>query len=346
MSKLSRSRQRRVLDVPPKIRTARPPSLSGHPSIDEKVLPKEVSSPVVQMNALMELYGCKQERGETVRMFAARVNQIAASFPLAKLCHCGCNQLVSYASETVLHLLICGLREKALQSMCLLEAQNGRASSESALIEFCDALDRDKQSDNEGNMEKILSQDGREENMEIDMNILSLEENLPEEEKVDSMEGAQYEAQYVGKETYSASWGIAGLFLEVARDISTVFREVIQEVDFEDDSGIKDTFSRRPTSPDMFESEEEDGNETPVDELPSAPDPGSTSLLSHMYLSLPCRFKVICAHYPGSTSPLSHLLENKSVAEANSNTSPTSGKRKKKAMKKATVEVLIDFFNY
>ena len=293
MSKLSRSRPRKVLDVPPNIRTAREPSLSGHPSIDEKVLPKEVSSPVVQMNALMELYGCKQEQGETVRMFAARVNQIAASSPLSKLCHCGCNQLVSYGSETVLHLLLCGLRDKAQQSMYLLEVQNARANSESALIEFCDGLDRDEQNDNEGNMEKILSQDGSdkieaagEENMEIDMNILSLEENLPEEEKVDSMEGAQYEAQFIGKQRYSARWGIAGLFLEVARDISNVFREVIQEVDFEYDSGIKDTFSRRPTSPDMFESEDEEGNENPVDELPSASDPGSTSPLSHISLFL------------------------------------------------------------
>ena len=74
-------------------------------------------------------------------MFAARLNQIAASFPLAKLCDCGCNTLVSYASETVLQLLLCGLRDKELQSLCLLEAQTGRAKNESALIEFCDCLD-------------------------------------------------------------------------------------------------------------------------------------------------------------------------------------------------------------
>ena len=88
------------------------------------------------------------------------------------------------------------------------------------------------------------------------------------------MEGGQKEAEYASKEADSVSFGIFGLFLEVARDISTVFREVIREVDIEDVSGIKDTLSWRPTSPDMFESEEEDGNENAVDELP-----GSTSLL-------------------------------------------------------------------
>ena len=141
MSKLSRSRQKRVLDVPP--------SLSGCPSVNEKLHQKEVSSPVAEMNILMELYGCKQEEGETVRVFAARLNQIAASFPLANLCDCGCNHLVSYASETVLQLLLCGLHDKELQSMCLLEAQNGRAKNESTLIEFCDGLE------SAGNMEKI-----------------------------------------------------------------------------------------------------------------------------------------------------------------------------------------------
>ena len=80
MSKLSRSRQKRVLDVPP--------SLSGHPSIDKKLHQKEVSSPVAGTKILMELYGCKQEEGETVRVFAARLNQIAARFALAKLCGC------------------------------------------------------------------------------------------------------------------------------------------------------------------------------------------------------------------------------------------------------------------
>ena len=126
------------------------------------------------------------------------------------------------------------------------------------------------------------------------------------------MEGGQKEAEYASKEADSVSFGIFGLFLEVARDISSVFREVIQEVEYV--SGIKDTLSQRPNSPDMFESEEEDGNENPVDELPSTSDPGPTLLLSH-------------------------LPENKRAAEASSNTSPTKGKRKKKVTRKTKIEV-------
>ena len=43
-----------------------------------------------------------------------------------------CNHLVSYASVTVLHFLLCSAgRNKEVQSMCLFEAQNGRPKSES-----------------------------------------------------------------------------------------------------------------------------------------------------------------------------------------------------------------------
>ena len=80
------------------------------------------------------------------------------------------------------------------------------------------------------------------------------------------MEGGQKEAEYASKEADSVSFGIFGLFLEVARDISSVFQEVIQEVDIKNDSVMKETLLWRPTSPDMFESEEE--NENPVKKLP------------------------------------------------------------------------------
>ena len=134
------------------------------------------------------------------------------------------------------------------------------------------------------------------------------------------------EAQYSGKNMDSVSFGSTDIFLEVVKDIWTVFREVIKELDVECDSGIKDSLSWRPTSPDMFESEEEEENEKPVDELPSSPDPGK---------------------YP-STSPLSHVLVNKrtETAEANSDTSPKNGKRKKKAMRKTTVEVNLLLYCY
>ena len=318
------------MDVTP-IGAAKTPSLSCHPPIDLNLLSKKVSSQVVPKTILVELYRCKQEQGETVRAFATRVNQLASSYPLAKLCDCGCNHLVSYAPEIVLHLVMCGLRDKELQSMCLLEAQNGRVKSESALIELCTNFNREKQIDGEDNSEKMLSQDGSDkteatgdEDMEIDMHILSLEEDLPDEEKVGSKEGEEStgmsaETQYTGRNTENVSYGIAGLFLEVVKDISTVFQEVIQEVDIRYVSGINDALSWRPTSPDMFESEEEEENKNTADELPSSPEAGK---------------------YP-STLPLSHMLENKrpEAAEENSKTSPTHGKRKKRASRRTTVQV-------
>ena len=328
MSKLSRSRPRRVSYVTP-IRAAKTTLLSSHPPLDEKLPLKKVSSQVVPKNILVDLYRCKQEQGETVSAFAARVNQLASSYPLAKLCDCGCNRLVSYAPETVLHIVLCGLRDKELQSMCLSEAENGRVKSESALIELCTNFKRENQIDGEDNSEKMLSQDGSDKNeatgdedMEIDMNILSLEEDLPEEKKVGLKEGEENtgmaaETQYTGRNSDNMSYGIAGLFLEVVKDISTVFQEVIQEVDVRYVSGIKDAPLWRPTSPDMFESEEEEGNGNPGDELPSFP--------------RKCPF----------TLPLSHMLGNKrpEAAEENSKTSPTHGKRKKRAMRKSTIQV-------
>ena len=157
------------------------------------------------------------------------------------------------------------------------------------------------------------------------------------------MEGGQKEAEYASKEADSVSFGIFGLFLEVARDISSVFQEVIQKVDIKNDSAINETLSWRPTSPDMFESEEEEEEiKKPVKKLPPAPDSGSTFPLSQVSLFfVGCMFRVMCTRHPGSKSPLSHLPAIKRAGDKNSK---TNGKRKKKGKRKATVEVLIDFF--
>ena len=91
------------------------------------------------------------------------------------------------------------------------------------------------------------------ENLGIEMNILSLEDDLVEKEKF----------------------------------------EIIEEVDIKVVSGIKDTPFWRPTSPDMFESSEEED----VDHPPSGPDrginQGFTSRSLHISLFLVgLKFKV------------------------------------------------------
>ena len=48
------------------------------------------------------------------------------------------------------------------------------------------------------------------------------------------------------------SW-VLGISMDVAKDISTVFQEVIEEVDLDSFSGPTDALSWRPTSPNMFE---------------------------------------------------------------------------------------------
>ena len=125
-----------------------------------------------------------------MREFAARVNQIAARLPLAKLCN-GCDRLVSFAQETVLHLLLCGLFDKDLQSFCFMEFENGQINSERSLIEFCDNFNGDKQSGRGGILVEVLSKDrsgkneeAKDEDIDIDMNTLSLEDYLTEDEEV------------------------------------------------------------------------------------------------------------------------------------------------------------------
>ena len=122
MSKLKRHRPKQVQDAPPLRRPDPPPHSTDLPIENTSPPAKNLSSTLVSAKTLMDLYMCKQDQGESVRALFARVNQIASKCPLSKLCDCGCNNLVSFASETVFHLVLCGLRDKNMQTACFLEA--------------------------------------------------------------------------------------------------------------------------------------------------------------------------------------------------------------------------------
>ena len=137
MSKLKRHRRKQVLNDPTLSRPDPPPHGTDLPI--EKTSPptKNLSSPLVSAKTLMDLYVCKQDQGESVRAFFARVNQIASRVPLSKVCDCGCNNLVSYAAETVFYLVLCGLSDKNMQAAYFLEAEKGGILNESSRLGIC-----------------------------------------------------------------------------------------------------------------------------------------------------------------------------------------------------------------
>ena len=108
------------------------------------------------------------------------------------------------------------------------------------------------------------------EDMDIDMRSLSLEENLPKEEDINSFQsegnthmesghGIEAESKY-SRETGPVDLGFGSIFWEVAKDFSFLIREVIRDIDNKDPSAENDNQSWRPISPDMFESEYEEEN--------------------------------------------------------------------------------------
>ena len=108
MSKLKRHRRKQVLNDPTLSRPDPPPHCTDLPIENTSPPAKNLSSTLVSAKTLMDLFVCKQDQGESVRAFFARVNQIASRVPLSKLCDCGCNNLVSFASETMFHLVLVG----------------------------------------------------------------------------------------------------------------------------------------------------------------------------------------------------------------------------------------------
>ena len=251
MSKLKRHRPKQVLDD----QTLSRPDPPDRP-IDKTSEPtKNHSSPAVSGKVLMDLYRCQQDQVESVRAFFARVNQIASRVPLSKLCDCGCNNLVPFASETVLYLVLCGLSNKNMQTACFLEAEKDGILNESSLIAFCDGLSKEKISDKSEDEKSIMDED-----MDIDMRCLSLAETLPKEEDINSFQSEENtnigsnhdieaEAQY-SRETGPVDLGFGSIFWEVAKDFSFVIREVIGDIDNKDPSAENNNQSGRPISPD------------------------------------------------------------------------------------------------
>ena len=85
----------------------------------------------------VNLHESKQAPEESVKYFAARVRAVAANCALAKECTCGLK--VSFLEETVLHVVLAGLRDSEMQERCLSAAILKTITNITSLVEFCSA---------------------------------------------------------------------------------------------------------------------------------------------------------------------------------------------------------------
>ena len=90
----------------------------------------------------VHLHKAKQEAGENVKSFAARVRGVANDWKLSKACSCG--QTVSYLEETCYHVVLAGLRDEDLQERCTTQALLSKITDLKSLVDFCTAEESGK----------------------------------------------------------------------------------------------------------------------------------------------------------------------------------------------------------
>ena len=94
----------------------------------------------------IHLHEAKQNKEESTKAFAARVQGIASSCHLTKLCTCREPVTVSFMEETVYHVVLAGLRDTEMQERCLAAAYLKSVTNLQQLLQFCSAEESSKAS--------------------------------------------------------------------------------------------------------------------------------------------------------------------------------------------------------
>ena len=94
----------------------------------------------------IHLHEAKQTKEESTKAFAARVQGIASSCQLTKLCTCREPVTVSFMEETVYHVVLAGLRDSEMQERCLAAAYLKSVTNLQQLLQFCSAEESSKTS--------------------------------------------------------------------------------------------------------------------------------------------------------------------------------------------------------
>ena len=84
----------------------------------------------------IHLHEAKQNKEESTKAFAARVQGIASSCNLTKLCTCREPVTVSFMEETVYHVVLAGLRDTEMQERCLAAAYLKSVTNLQQLLQF------------------------------------------------------------------------------------------------------------------------------------------------------------------------------------------------------------------
>ena len=92
----------------------------------------------------IHLHEAKQKKEESTKAFAARVQGIASSCNLNKLCTCTTPVSVSFMEETVYHVVLAGLRDQEMQERCLAAAYLKSVTNLQQLLQFCSAEESSK----------------------------------------------------------------------------------------------------------------------------------------------------------------------------------------------------------
>ena len=90
----------------------------------------------------IHLHEARQAKDESTKAFAARVQGIACSCNLTKVC--ACRATVSFTEETVYHVVLAGLRDTEMQERCLAAAYLKSVTNLAQLLQFCSAEESSK----------------------------------------------------------------------------------------------------------------------------------------------------------------------------------------------------------
>ena len=94
----------------------------------------------------IHLHEARQAKDESTKAFAARVQGIACSCNLTKICTC--RATVSFTEETVYHVVLAGLRDTEMQERCLAAAYLKSVTNLAQLLQFCSAEESSKSGNN------------------------------------------------------------------------------------------------------------------------------------------------------------------------------------------------------
>ena len=92
----------------------------------------------------VQLHEAKQAADESTKAFAARVQGIASNCNFTKTCTCQPPTNVSFAEETVYHVVLAGLRDREMQERCLAAAYMTTVTNLPQLVQFCSAEEASK----------------------------------------------------------------------------------------------------------------------------------------------------------------------------------------------------------